>query len=348
MRYVSRIEPGHRIFRWDLDKTYLRTEFDTVRDLLRTALEPPARKRTVPGAAAILREIRATGPAGVYILSGSPEQMRKRLEQKLLLDGIQWDGFTLKPVVKKLTRGHFRFLKDQVAYKLGALLESRASVDPFTVEILFGDDAEADAFVYSLYAEVVAGRANEEVLLRVLAETGAYEEDVKRILEFARSITRAEAVERIFIHLDRVRPADSFVELGSRVCPFYNYLQPALVLVEDGVFTAQAALRVGAAILQERGMSPEALGASFDDLARRGFVGKKTALALLEARDTDLTSARVKKAMSELFRDLELKLRRLPDAVPSGTSEIDFASLYGRDHALARAAKARVVRRRRR
>jgi hypothetical protein len=347
VRIVSEIDPGHRIFRWDLDKTYLRTEFDTVRDLLRTAMEPPARKRTVPGAAAILRELRATGPAGVYILSGSPEQMRKRLEQKLLLDGIQWDGFTLKPVLKKLSRGHIRFLRDQVAYKLGALLESRASVEPFTVETLFGDDAEADAFVYSLYAEVIAGRISESSILAVLEASGAYEDDVSRILELAREIPKSEAIHRIFIHLDRVRPADSFVELGSRVCPFYNYLQPALVLVEEDVLDAAAALRVGAAILQERGMSPEALGASFDDLARRNFIGRKTAEALLEARDAELATARVKKAMAELFRDLESKARRLPEAVPAGTSEIDFTSLYGRDHALARAAKARVRRRRR-
>ena len=60
-----------RIARWDLDKTYLRTDFDTLRDLLRTAIERPDQKRTVPGAAALLREL---GRAGVetHILSGSP------------------------------------------------------------------------------------------------------------------------------------------------------------------------------------------------------------------------------------------------------------------------------------
>ena len=47
------------IFRWDLDKTYLRTEFDTWIDLMRTAIERPERKRTVPGAAALMRELRA-------------------------------------------------------------------------------------------------------------------------------------------------------------------------------------------------------------------------------------------------------------------------------------------------
>ena len=30
---------GRYVARWDLDKTYLRTDFDTVRDLVRTAVE---------------------------------------------------------------------------------------------------------------------------------------------------------------------------------------------------------------------------------------------------------------------------------------------------------------------
>ena len=45
------------IARWDLDKTYLRTDFDTLRDLVRTAIERPDQKRTVPGAASLLREL---------------------------------------------------------------------------------------------------------------------------------------------------------------------------------------------------------------------------------------------------------------------------------------------------
>ncbi|HEY3592838.1 MAG TPA: hypothetical protein VGL13_03150, partial [Polyangiaceae bacterium] len=84
------------IARWDLDKTYLRTEFDTLRDIIRTAFERPEEKRTVPGAATLMREIAAVG-ASIHILSGSPEQLRARLEEKLRLDGARWDSFTLKP-----------------------------------------------------------------------------------------------------------------------------------------------------------------------------------------------------------------------------------------------------------
>ena len=49
------------IARWDLDKTYLRTEFDSLRDILRTALERPDEKRTNPGASTLLREMVRAG-----------------------------------------------------------------------------------------------------------------------------------------------------------------------------------------------------------------------------------------------------------------------------------------------
>src|SRR5688500_8489017 len=117
---VTELDPRRLVFRWDLDKTYLRTEFDTVRDLVRTAFERATMKRTVPGAAALLREIRAVDPAAIFILSGSPEQMRRVLEEKLRLDGIRWDTFVLKPSLSQLLRGRFRFVKDQVGYKLSS------------------------------------------------------------------------------------------------------------------------------------------------------------------------------------------------------------------------------------
>ncbi len=69
--------PPKHIARWDLDKTYLRTEFDTIRDLVKTALERPDEKRTNPGASTLLREMVRAG-VSVHILSGSPEQMRRR------------------------------------------------------------------------------------------------------------------------------------------------------------------------------------------------------------------------------------------------------------------------------
>ncbi|HJL49604.1 MAG TPA: DUF2183 domain-containing protein [Polyangiaceae bacterium LLY-WYZ-15_(1-7)] len=272
--------PSRTIYRWDLDKTYLRTEFDTVRQLLRTAVEKPAQKRTVPGASVLLREIRATGPAGIFILSGSPEQMRRVLEAKLRLDGIRWDAFTLKPSLRKLLRGKVRFLKDQISYKLAALLSARTGAEPDTREVLFGDDAEADAFIYSLYADLGAGRVGTETLMKVLERARVYRDEIPQLVRMASRIPRRDHVRRIFIHLDRMSAPEVFAEFGYRVCPFFNYFQPATVLYQDGGVEVQAVLRVAADLVLRHGFGGEALAASFFDLADRRYVGRDTAEGL--------------------------------------------------------------------
>ncbi|MGH7439865.1 MAG: hypothetical protein ACRENE_29610 [Polyangiaceae bacterium] len=264
------------IARWDLDKTYLRTDFDTLRDIVRTALERPDEKRTNPGASTLLREMVRAG-IRVHILSGSPEQMRRRLEDKLRLDGITWDTFTLKPNLQNLLRLRFRAVRDQLGYKLPALLRARTAAsdggtgDPAR-ETLFGDDAEADAYVYSLYADLAAGRVGEDVLLRVLHRGRVYDDVIAETIETARRIETFDAVERILIHLERQTPPDDFVSYGPRVVPFYNYLQAAFALLEDGRLGPDGVLRVAVELVTEHRFDAEALARSYADLGRRGHL----------------------------------------------------------------------------
>jgi hypothetical protein len=265
------------IARWDLDKTYLRTEFDTLRDLVKTALERPDQKITNPGASTLLREMVRAG-IRVHILSGSPEQMRRRLEDKLRLDGITWDSFTLKPNLQNLLRLRFRAVRDQLGYKLPALLASRArlsqSGEPSAgiTETLFGDDAEADAYVYSLYADFLAGRVPEEVLLQVLERGRVYEDVVQAAMESARTTEHGSVVERILIHLDQQTPPDDFRAYGPRVVPFYNYLQAAFVLHEDQRLGPDGVLRVAVELVTEHRFDGDGLARSYLDLARRGHL----------------------------------------------------------------------------
>jgi phosphatidate phosphatase APP1 len=177
------------IYRWDLDKTYLRTDFDTLRQLVSTVFQKASDKVAVPGAAALIRELRASGEARLCIISGSPTQMRAVLEEKLKLDGVEWDELMLKDNVRNILRGRFKALRGQLGYKLPVLLESRLRSPPDAEEVLFGDDAEADAFIYSLYADLVAGRVDERVLGQVL---DAADGDFNTLLEigFATAIRR--------------------------------------------------------------------------------------------------------------------------------------------------------------
>ncbi len=342
------IDRGRLVYRWDLDKTYLKTEFDTIRDLLRTAFEPASRKRTVPGASVLLRELRATGPAGIFILSGSPEQMRSVLEAKLRLDGIRWDQFTLKPSLRNLLRGRFRFLRDQISYKLSALMRARTSVDPDTDEILFGDDAEADAFVYSLYADISAGIVEPQSLVDVLERARLYPDDIPELVRLASRIPRRDAVRRIFIHLDRVSSPNHFFVFGRRVCPFYNYFQPALVLLEDGAIEPSAALRVGAEMVVSYAFSPDTLSASFFELSRRSYIGPSAARRILCARDSIVESTFSASApVLRVFLDeLERRFSELQEPLPVERVPINYTELFARDRARARAARLRATWRR--
>jgi hypothetical protein len=278
------------IARWDLDKTYLRTEFDSLRDLVKTALERPDQKRTNPGASTLLREMVRAG-IRVHILSGSPEQMRKNLEDKLRLDGITWESFTLKPNLQNLLRLRFRAVRDQLGYKLPALLRSRAALADSGEaaasirETLFGDDAEADAYVYSLYADLLAGRIGEDVVMRVLHRGRVYEDVVAETIDAVRTIEHGDVVERILIHLERQTPPDDFRLYGLRVVPFYNYLQAAFVLQEDGRLGADGVLRVAVELVTEHRFDGDALARSYLDLARRGHLRGTGIAALRGALD---------------------------------------------------------------
>ncbi len=263
------------VYRWDLDKTYLRTDFDTLKALVRTAFEGAERKQAVPGAAALLRELRAGG-ARICFVSGSPRQMRRVLTKKLRLDGVEFDEFILKPNLRNMLTGRFRAMREQVGYKLPALLSGRAGVPESFHESCFGDDAEADGFIYSLYADLIAGRVDRPLLQKILAGAGVYPDAVARTLALADAIPRAEAVNRIFIHLDRLSPTARFDRYGPRLVPIFNYFQAALVLYEDGDLTAHSVVRVVFEMIERFDYKLDALRNSLQDLLRRGRLSRET------------------------------------------------------------------------
>ena len=331
------------VYRWDVDKTYLNTDFDSLRGLFRAALEKAEDKVAFPGAKVLLRELCETDLGGLYILSGSPEQMRRVIEQKLALDGIKWDGLVLKPSLNRLLRGRFRFLRDQVSYKLSALLTSRLTFgEPFE-EVMFGDDAEADAFVYSLYSDLCAGRVGLDLLAQVLELARAYDDDAADLLELARKLPKAEVGRRIFIHLERLEPSTVFAQFGARVFAFHNYFQPALVLLQDGLIDAAAVLRVGAELVRGHAFSPDVLGASYGDLARRKVLSEPTGIALREAlRSHEPEPGDVGEALAALAQAAEFY--PLPPTVepPSVDQPLDYLALLPSDKARAKKAKTRA------
>lgn len=322
------------IARWDLDKTYLRTDFETVRDLVRTAIERPDQKRTVPGAAALLREL---GRAGVeiHILSGSPEQLRSRIEQKLRLDGARWASLTLKPNLQNILRLRFRALRGQLGYKLPALLQRRCELGTqqdatgeLVHEVLLGDDAEADAFVYSLYADVCEGKVSTEELVDVMRAGRAYEDTILDAIRFASHVEKGPVVERILIHLDRQSSPSDFRLYGARVVPFYNYLQAAFVLHEDGRIPGRAVLRVAQDLVTAHNFDGAALGRSYLDLSRRGHVSGKSIEGIVAAY-REMTQGRAAGAseLGAMVRDLERMVPELRPPAPRPTQPLDYRAM---------------------
>jgi len=275
--------PPQHVYRWDLDKTYLKTEFDTLKDLVRSALEGAEAKQSVPGAAALLRELRAGGRARICFISGSPRQMRRVLTKKLRLDGVEFDEFILKPNLRNMLTGRWAAMREQVGYKLPALLTGRSGLPPEVQETCFGDDAEADCFIYSLYSDVIGGRISRPLLEEILERAGVYEDDAQRAVSLAEALpVSPEAVERIFIHLDRRSPTSRFDRYGPRVVPIFNYFQAAMVMLEDGQLGPPSVVRVALEMVDKFGYTVEALRNSLQDLLRRGRLKSSTARAFGE------------------------------------------------------------------
>ncbi|MEO7731638.1 MAG: hypothetical protein ABIY55_11740 [Kofleriaceae bacterium] len=270
--------PPRHTFRWDLDKTYLRTEFDSLVDLAKSAIENAADKQAYPGATALLRALRQDGNR-ICIVSGSPTQMRQVLAAKLALDGVDYDEFVLKNNLKNILRGRFRSLRAQIPYKLPAMLQSRLGAAA-AAETLFGDDAEADAIIYCLYADIVAERVSLQDLERVLVASRAYDDDSLRILDLARRVPKHDAVNRLFIHLDRRSAPVGFRHYGPRLVPVFNYFQAALILYGDHVLSARQVIFVALEMLDSKQYELGHLATSVQDVIRRGRITRETVLQL--------------------------------------------------------------------
>ncbi len=337
---LNTVRRPKRIYRWDLDKTYLQTEFDTLKSLIRTALQKAHEKKAMPGAAALIRELRAQGDARLCIVSGSPTQMRSVLTEKLHLDGVEFDELVLKDNLKNLVRGRFKALRGQVGYKLPVLLESRAHAPADAEEVLFGDDAEADAFIYSFYADMVARRVDEPIIHQVLEAAEVYPDDITRIIESWKKLPEADPVRRIFINLDRLTPPAYFSRYGPRVVPIFNYFQAALVLMADGHLGAPQVLRVMIEMGQTAGYNLLTFSNSFQDLLRRGLPLGEVAQSLVAAATAPTAVFNVVRPVPDIIAAFTRRIAALGAPLPPPPARnIDYLSLL--DDARPRTHKAR-------
>ncbi len=267
--------PGYDglIFVWDIDKTYLASEIDSLRGMLKIPFEFAIDKRTIPGADNLLRLLRrptSDSPAsGIYFVSASPNQLRGTIEKKMLLDGVEHDGITLKDWTAIVRSGRMAKLKEQIGYKLSALLLGRRDLGWRAREILFGDDSESDALIYSLYTDICAGRLRENPLKQTLLKNGVPHQDTNYIVNLSNDLPQEDLVERIFIHTEKDKTMTEFAHWGPRLVACRDTFQMTLVLIRDGHLKSNALRSQVSNLTQDHHFSRDMLAASIHDLVSR-------------------------------------------------------------------------------
>jgi hypothetical protein len=265
------------VFTCDIDRTYLDTRFSSLEGIARIPFEGALDKVTIPGMAQLLKEVRR-GPGEpsrhtpIYFVSSSPNQLRRVLERKFLLDGIEFDGTTFKNWASLIRRGRLTGLKKQVSYKLAALLGNRALLPPGAREILLGDDLEVDPLIYQLYRDILQGTIPMRQLRAVLARHGVSAQDAQGIAELGlRAGNMPGGVVRALIRTERSESPEVFIAAWPWLVPCHDAFQMALTLWEQGSLSALGVMRV-ARNLRLHHVTAGSLEASLREMVRRGLL----------------------------------------------------------------------------
>ena len=339
MALRSRLRPPpitHLVCRWDLDKTYLKSEFETLRDMVRIPFQKAEDKVAAPGVAALIRGLRETALSRgrvirVSFISASPPQIGRAIRRKLELDGIVYDSIIFKNQLQRLMRGKFRHLREQVGFKLTELLTARRAEPPQAREYLFGDDWESDPFIYSLYADVVAGRVEAAELGAILRAVRVDSPLIDQACALAAAIEPVDAVARIFINLERPTPPAQLRVYGGRLVPTFNYLQTATCLYEDDAISAAGVVRVARSLAEDSSYTPERLASSLADIVRRGHLRPPTSGAALRAllADAEILPRPAPPTLIERWRRWRTAPRNGAAAVAPAVPVIDYRSMVG-------------------
>jgi hypothetical protein len=267
------------VFVWDLDRTYLKTEFESFRGLVRTALEKARDKLAYPGVATLLRALRRDARGQVhptYFVSASPPQLRDVIREKFELDGVEVDGIYFKDNLRNLRPGRTERLREQIGYKLLALLDLRRRLPAGAVETLFGDDTETDPRAYTFYSDIIERKRTGRTLVSELQRHGVFRDEAVRIAWRARRQPARPGVDTVFIQAHRTVDLESLASIDSCIVPTRNYFQTALALAARGRVGLETVAAIADELLTD-GSSTSDLERWFADLQDRGVLDRETA-----------------------------------------------------------------------
>ncbi len=267
---------AHEVYLWDIDKTYLDTKFETFRGLIRTATEKANQKKNIPGSAELVTSLKdawvqrnASAFFPIFFITASPPQMETKIREKLALDGVKPFGIFCKDNLPNLRPRRFWRLNKQVGYKLQALLQMRALLKEDTRLIMFGDDGEFDAAIYSLFSDICSRRLDTSELRKILNAFFVLDSQVDKIFQLQASIPQTDPVEKIYINLADDTDSDYYLKFGRRTVPTSNSLQAAFDLYQDDRIDLQHVGLVAKQMVEKYHFTHEEIDSSLDDLVRR-------------------------------------------------------------------------------
>ena len=249
-RLLEEVEGKHHII-CDIDKTYLETEFESLVRMARIAFESASEKVTVAGASEVLRTLRwgedgdfdfppseglpkEKWPRPLHFVSSSPPQLRPVLEEKLMMDDLDWTSDTFKDQAYNLLMGRMDLLRHHVAYKSLAILSIVAQAGPDARFSMIGDNAESDSFIY-LGVKLVTERLLSPKGYAEYLEIAGVEKVVSaEVVATIKNLPKSR-IDNILI---RNVPGYSLVRespLTDVVQSFDNFFQAALLFAASGL-----------------------------------------------------------------------------------------------------------------
>lgn len=271
------------IYVWDLDKTYLDTSWQTLSELWRTVFEKAFQKRNVPGTSTLVSCVKESwqgdnseGEFPLYFITASPPQMEIKIREKLEIDEILPNGIFFKDNLRNIHPSRWRRLSQQVGYKIQALMQLRSKFNSEITQVLWGDDSETDATIYSLYSDICSRRWSEGELVTLLKHFHVTKEQIDTILDLQDQCLENDPVEKVYINLAVDTDPEYYLKFGRRMVPTYNSFQTSLDLFQDGRLKAPQVLRVAQDLNINYGFTRDQLQQSLDDLVRRKILAQET------------------------------------------------------------------------
>lgn len=276
----------------DVDKTYLDTKFEKLSELLKIPLEKAKHKKNMPGIVPLLRGLKQGSDRfpesdnHIFFVSASPTQLRSVIEEKMALDQIIFSGTIFKNQLYNIRKREWDQLRNQLGYKLAALLLNKLDwAYHLAQEIFFGDSRESDILIYALYNEIITGQITPQDLTQHLTRLGFAKAEIEFITVLAHKIIpqKKSPIKSYYILLVENHPHEQLERMKS----FYgaviidNYFESALHLYQQHFISLQTVCSVGRELIDKFGYTRGQLTHSLKKTITSQLLSPQTAKKLL-------------------------------------------------------------------